>query len=121
MINFEICCCQLFAQHMPCDYRVSIDEHTQKLSVLVIGYGPRLDTILQKVLTTGQLPDTLLEVAIATSNPLRSAQALFSRAPALAQFADVFCENQQLSSAPDHSLCILRFVSTKFSGQELTQ
>ena len=121
MINFEICCCQLFAQHMPCDYRVSIDEHTQKLSVLVIGYGPRLDTILQKVLTTGQLPDTLLEVAIATSNPLRSAQALFSRAPALAQFADVFCENQQLSSAPDHSLCILRFESTKFSEQELRE
>lgn len=109
MTDFSLSCCRFFAEHMPCDYRIPAENNLYKLSLLLIGFGSRLDTILQKAMTYGQLPDTILEITVATPNASGTAQSLLDHAPALGEFAEVICREKTLCSPPRKALCRLRF------------
>lgn len=109
MTDFSLSCCRFFAEHMPCDYRIPMENNMYRLPLLLIGYGSRLDTILQKALTHGQLPDTVLEITVATPNASGTAQSLLDRAPALGEFAEVICRGETLCTPHGSALCRLRF------------
>lgn len=109
MTDFSLSCCRFFAEHMPCDYRIPAKDNMYKLPLLLIGYGSRLDTILQKAITHGQLPDTILEITVATPNASGTAQSLLDRAPTLGDFAEVICQDETLSTPHSNAFCQLRF------------
>lgn len=110
MTGFSLSCCRFFAEHMLCDYRTPAESGAHKLSLLLIGCGPRLDTILQKALVHGQLPDTLLDVTVVTPDDASdAARSLLERAPALGEFADIICREDPSGTPRGSTLCKLRF------------
>lgn len=89
MSNFRLSCCRLFQQHPLVKYRTSIGDGRYELRVLLIGSGSRMDTIFQEILVNGQLLDTDLYITFLTSNSVRSANALLSKAPEIKNYATI--------------------------------
>jgi hypothetical protein len=119
LTEFTLSCCRLFEKHPLYHYRApSADVGHSRLFVLLLGYGSRLDTILQEVLTNGQLRNTALDVTVANTNAAGTMESLLKRAPSLPQFAQIFCDMEPVS-APANSLCTLRFDTVPLSADAM--
>lgn len=123
MTDFKLNCCRLFEQFPLYDYRIpDSDEPGQKLCVLLIGYGSRMETILQEVLTQGQLLNTKLIVSVANSNAEGTCSALLKRAPYLPHFARICVDSNTISDPePKDLLCTLHFETIRLSPEAMPQ
>ena len=122
MADFALSCCKLFEQHPL--YRYRSPAHTREgeydLNVLLIGYGPRMDTILKEVLTQGQLLDTRLDVTIANTNAEGTMESLLKRAPAIKDFARLIVNMCTVSAPADNALlCTIRFDTIQLAPEAM--
>lgn len=98
MTEFKLLCCKLFEQYPLCDYRIEEFDNKNRLNVLIIGSGSRIEPILHEVLTIGQLMDTELDVTVATPNAKSFVEkTLGSKAPYLKCFVRIILNNVLVS------------------------
>ncbi len=111
MNDFKLSCCRLFEQYPLYEHRVPTEDgETQRLHVLLIGYGSRIETILQAVMTQGQLLHTDLTITIANSNAQGTCDSLLKRAPYLPHAARLFVNATPVSDPNEQDLlCTLHF------------
>ena len=97
MSDFKLTCYRLFLEHPLVKYRTAVSDSRFELRVLLAGYGSRMDTLFQEVLVNGQLLDTDLYITFLTTNALKAANALLSRAPELKKYARITVEDTELN------------------------
>lgn len=100
--DFKLSCCKLFDSFPLYHYRTESEGTTQKLNVLLMGYGSRMETILHEILTNGQLLDTDLSVTVVSPAAPGMCRSLQEKAPYLGHFVGIYLNYQPLST-PDES------------------
>ena len=98
MSDFRLSCYRLFQKHSLVKYRTFTAEKNYELRVLLVGHGTRMDMLLQEILINGQLLDTDLHVTVLTTNAVRSAKSILTKAPELQRYAAVASEEISLNS-----------------------
>lgn len=109
MTDFKLSCCQLLERYPLHHYRVLSETGRASLSVLLVGSGPHMETILHQVLCGGQLLDTTLRVIVVDPLAAAAADALLQRAPDLGRSVSVFQDGQPLTAPDGPVLAELRF------------
>lgn len=123
MTDFKLNCCELFERFPLYNYRTpeAVSE-TRSLFVLLIGYGPRLETILSEVLTNGQLLDTDLDVTVVNMSAKDSSASLMEKAPYLNHFARILADEDIIANPSDlDRLCTLRFETADLTPEAMPE
>lgn len=123
MTDFKLSCCKLFEQFPLYNYRTpTTDSPNQKLYILLIGYGKRMDTILREVLTNGQLLSTDLDICVANTNAKGTCETLLKKAPYLGHFAHILTDFTTISEpkAADR-LCTLHFNNVQLTPDAMSK
>ncbi len=122
MTDFKLSCARLIEQYPLFNYCTTASSGRKRLSVLLVGYGSRMDTILREIMTQGQLLDTDLDITVANTNSKGTWESLLKRAPALPQFARVVID-QSIVSDPEevNQLCCLRFDSVQLVPEAMSR
>lgn len=117
--NFKLDCCLLFDLVPLYTQRKKIsDRGKYRLNVLIMGLGERMQTILNVVLTQGQLLDTELYVTAAVPNPGLFTDNLIESAPALTGFARITCDDSVYwSGKDDYMLADINVIKTSFKPE----
>ena len=121
--DFRLTCCRLMQEHPLIEYRVSREENApQKLYVLLIGYGSRMEVLLHEVMTQGQLLDTDLDITVVNTNAKGTYESLLKRAPYLPHFVRILVDFQSMSEPEEKDrLCTLRFDTASFTPETVPQ
>lgn len=118
MDDFNISCTKLLNDFPLYQYVQLMEDGKKALNILLLGSGSRMDTLLQHVLTCGQMLDTVLDVTVVNANAASTADSFMRKVPAAAQFIRVLREYKQLTE-PSARLCTLRFESALLSPENL--
>ncbi len=126
MTDFKLSCCRLFERFPLYNYRMPDEDdkesRVQKLGVLLIGYGSRMDTIFGEVLTNGQLLDTELEVTAAGTNARNTCESLRKKAPYLEHFVRITVDGSVISEPEEADrLATIHFVSTQLTPEAMPE
>ena len=116
--TFRLSCCRLLEQHPLCRLRRT-DGPEQALHILLVGNGARMETLIQMLLTNGQLLDTVLRVTILHAGTA-TAENLLTGAPALREFVQITRDGQVLSD-PAEPLALLRLCRCSMTPEALRE
>lgn len=117
--SFKLDCCRLFDAVPLYEQRKGGGENGKyTLHVMVVGYGERMGTIFNSVLTHGQLLDTELCVTVVVPNPKLFLNNLIKTAPALTGFVRITHRDNVLwSGADDYLLADIRLLEAPFKPE----
>lgn len=122
MSDFKLSCYRLFLKHPLVKYRTVKRDRRYELRVLLIGNGPRMDTLFQEILVNGQLLDTDLYMTFLTANAERVADTLLSKAPELRKYARIVADDTELNVPKTTDIYAdIHYVSLSKDGAELGQ
>lgn len=116
--TFRLSCCRLLEQHSLCNYRRTAGEK-QELSILLVGNGARMETLIHTILTNGQLLDTKLQVTVLHAGTA-TAENLMTDAPVLKEFVQIIRDGKVLSD-PAESLAQLRLCRCSMTPEALLE
>lgn len=118
MDNFSISCMKLLNDYPLYDYATELDDGSKLINVLLLGSGSRMETVLQQVLTCGQMLDTDLDVTLVNSNASATADSFMRRTPAAGQFIRVI-KSYETITKPTTQLGTIRFESADLTPEAI--
>lgn len=116
--TFRLSCCRLLEQHPLCSYRRA-DQSEHALSILLIGNGARMETLVPTLLTHGQLLDTKLRMTVLHAGTA-TAENLLKRGPALKDFVRITRDGSLLSD-PSEPLAELQLCRCAMTSERLRE
>ena len=120
MTDFKLSVYRLLQNHPLYTYRSKPSNSNAKLSILLIGYGSRMDIILDVLLTNGLLLNTDLDITVANTNSSGTANAIMKRAPYLKNFVQMICNGVPLSEPKtDCNFATLRFDTVRLTPEAM--
>lgn len=118
MDNFSISCMKLLNDYPLYDYAAELPDGSKSISVLLLGSGSRMETLLQQILTCGQMLNTSLDITLVNPKALNNADAFIRKAPAVGQFIRIFKEHEAITK-PDAQLGTLHYESAVLAPETI--
>lgn len=116
--TFRLSCCRMLEQYSLCSFRRTVATE-QELNVLLVGNGARMETLIQMILTNGQLLDTRLHVTLLHAGTA-TAENLLTVSPALRDFVQITRDGCHLSN-PTDPLAQLRLLRCPMTPEALRE